>query len=137
MEIKKWASNSEEVLQTIPEKDLYPYEQKGTESDNLTFLDSTIISKDTKCLGMCWSPKEDTLHYKSYDKLSETKNPPKTKRGISSIVPSIYDPLGILQPYIIEGKMLLQSAWCYVGEDEKGLDWDDPLPREIENDFQS
>ena len=137
MEIKKWASNSEEVLQTIPEKDLYPYEQKGTESNNLTFLDSTIISKDTKCLGMCWSPKEDTLHYKSYDKLSETKNPPKTKRGISSIVPSIYDPLGILQPYIIEGKMLLQSAWCYVGEDEKGLDWDDPLPREIENDFQS
>ena len=86
---------------------------------------------------MCWSPKEDTLHYKSYDKLSETKNPPKTKRGISSIVPSIYDPLGILQPYIIEGKMLLQSAWCYVGEDEKGLDWDDPLPKEIENDFQS
>ena len=31
MEIKKWASNSEEVLQTIPEKDLYPYEQRETE----------------------------------------------------------------------------------------------------------
>ena len=33
--------------------------------------------------------------------------------------------------------MLLHSAWCYVGEDERGLNWDDSLPREIENDFQS
>ena len=33
--------------------------------------------------------------------------------------------------------MLLQSAWCYTGEDERGLDWDDPLPKEIENDVQS
>ena len=97
---------------------MYPYEQRETESNNLTFLDSTIISKDTKCLGMCWSPKEDTLHYKSYDKLSETKIPPQTKKKILSIIPSIYDPLGILQPYIIEGKMLLQSTWCYTREDE-------------------
>ena len=64
MEIKKWASNSKEVLQTIPEKDLYPYEQKEADSTNLTFLDGAIISKDTKCLGMSWSPKEDILHYK-------------------------------------------------------------------------
>ena len=60
-----------------------------------------------------------------------------TKRGISSIVPSIYDPLGILQPYIIEGKMVLQNAWCYKAKNEQGLDWDDPLPPEIKNEFQS
>ena len=33
--------------------------------------------------------------------------------------------------------MLLQCAWSYTGEDERGLDWDDPLPKVIENDFQS
>ena len=42
-----------------------------------------------------------------------------------------------MQPYIIEGKLLLQSALSYTGEDERGLDWDDPLRKEIENDFQS
>ncbi len=33
--------------------------------------------------------------------------------------------------------MLLQRTWCDQTGDETGLDSDIPLPKEIENDFQS
>ena len=58
---------------------------------------------------MSWRPSEDILHYNNYANLYEEKAPKHSKRGISSIVPSIYDPTGLMQPYIVEGKILLQK----------------------------
>ena len=55
MKIRKWASNSRDILDTIPPEDRYP-----------TLDDSNnLISKDTKCLGVSWSPSKDVLHYDS------------------------------------------------------------------------
>ena len=61
MKITKWPSNSTTLLQTIPEEELSPFEEVEDE-ENLTFRDPAIISKTTKCLGMSWTPKNDTLH---------------------------------------------------------------------------
>ena len=53
MKLRKWASNSCEILDSIPPEDIYP-----------TLNDSNnMISKDTKCLGVSWSPSQDMLHY--------------------------------------------------------------------------
>ena len=101
MKIRKWASNNDKILNTIPPEDRYP---TLDDSDNL-------ISKDTKCLGVSWSPSKDMLHYNSYNTLMAKKKPTFTKRGISSIVPALYDPAGLIQPYIVEGKICLQKAW--------------------------
>ena len=38
----------------------------------------------------------------------------------------IYDPLGLLSPYIIRAKMLIQQAWL------EAIEWDDPLPSHLE-----
>ena len=75
---KKWASNCRDILDTIPPEDRYPT------LDN----SNNLISKDTKCLGVSWSPSKDVLHYESYKALMTKKKPKITKRGISSVVPA-------------------------------------------------
>ena len=136
MTIRKWATNSHELLKTIPEDDRYPFEPlNGKDSDGLsvTFFDdqdtTSCISKDTKCLGMSWNPKTDKLHYQTYGKLKEDKKPKLTKRGISATIPSLYDPCGLMMPFITEGKIILQKTWCYRNDKNEGLDWDTPSPR--------
>ena len=61
-----------------------------------------------------------------------------TKRKLLSQVSSYFDPLGLLAPLIIRGKLLIQEAWTLE------LEWDAPLPQtlrdswlEIKQDFQS
>ena len=62
---------------------------------------------------MTWTPKEDMFHYKTYENLDKEKPSKLTKRGISSLMPSIYDPTGLLQPFIVQGKLSFQAAWTY------------------------
>ena len=141
MAIRKWATNSHELLQTIPEDDRYPFEplDGSSQLENITFIEqqdhSSVITKETKCLGMSWDPKEDKLHYKSYENLKEQKQPKYTKRGISALIPSLYDPCGLMMPFINEGKIILQKTWYYRSDKNGSLDWDDPLPAEIKEEF--
>ena len=131
MRITKWSSNSAAVLKTIPKEELSPYEE--VKESNITFGDPDIISQTTKCLGMTFCPKTDIFNYNSYEELStlEEKALKLTKRGISSIIPRIYDPTGLLQPFILKGKLILQQTWVYRKKDGKELGWDDKLPEEI------
>lgn len=55
---------------------------------------------------------------------------PFTRRGVLSTVNSIYDPLGLAVPVLLEGRLLLQKL-IIIGKsknNEKLLGWDDPLP---------
>ena len=140
MMIRKWDTNSHELLETIPEDGRYPFEPLNDESPNVTFFENqettSFITKDTKCLGMSWDPKKDILHYKTYEKLKEDKQPKLTKRGISATIPSLYDPCGLMMPFITEGKIILQKTWCHRNDNNEGLDWDDPLPAVIREEFE-
>ena len=49
-----------------------------------------------------------------------------TKRGFLSLVSSIFDPLEILIPAIIEPKQIIQLSW------QRKIDWEDPLPLDFE-----
>ncbi|XP_057310112.1 uncharacterized protein LOC130648106 [Hydractinia symbiolongicarpus] len=49
----------------------------------------------------------------------------ETKRGILSLTSSIFDPLGILTPFILEGKLIIQSLW------KSKVDWDEEIPTEL------
>ena len=56
-------------------------------------------------------------------------NKPFTKRGVLSVINSIYDPLGIATPVLIQGKSLLRSTSAHLKECQHE-DWDTPLPDE-------
>ena len=50
-----------------------------------------------------------------------------TKRMILSQVNSIYDPLGLADPFTVRAKILMRRLW---GSETK-FDWDDPVPEEF------
>ena len=113
MRITKWSFNSTALSKTIPKEELSPYEE--IQDPSITFGDPEIISQSIKSLGMTFCPQKDIFHYNSYEELSrlEGKALKLTKRRISSIIPRIYDPTGLLQPFILKGKLILQQTWVY------------------------
>ena len=71
-----------------------------------------------RALGVQWCVESDTFRFRI-----TIKDKPLTRRGILSIISSIYDPLGFAAPFALKTKKLLQDL-C---KDEK-LGWDDELP---------
>ena len=64
--------------------------------------------------------KSDTLGF-----CIELKDKPLSRRRILSTISSVYDPLGIVSPVILWGKLILQDL-C-----RQKVDWEDPVPEEI------
>lgn len=73
-----------------------------------------------RALGVQWFVESDELHFRA-----ELKDRPLTRRGILSTVSSVYDPLGLISPFLLQGKRILQGI-C-----KDGAHWDDPLPDPI------
>ena len=48
-----------------------------------------------------------------------------TKRGLLSFISSIYDPIGIISPSMLESKLIIQELW------RRNLVWDEQLPKDI------
>ena len=93
--LRKWTSNSKEVLKTLPLSELSPK------------LDPSLSEiPNERVLGIEWNPTTDTI---SID-LSK-KNQVNTKRGILSLIALIFDPLGIVSPALIEPKLIIQELW--------------------------
>ena len=87
MHARKWLSNSEQVLEKIPEED------RAAEVD----LDKGQLPS-VKTLGVLWLAKEDVFTYKV--------NPPDekfqlTKRNFLRKIAMLFDPMGFLAPYVI------------------------------------
>lgn len=76
-------------------------------------------------LGLAWNVAEDTLTFRT-----ELPNRPFTKRGIVSIVNTLFDPLGICSPITLAGRILQRRIIADGGEskDNSVLGWDEPLP---------
>ena len=59
-----------------------------------------------KILGIMWNHKRDTLNVRH-----SNKSYPNTKRGILSHINSIFDPLSLLVPFLLEPKLIIQQLW--------------------------
>ncbi|XP_055714269.1 uncharacterized protein LOC129808517 [Phlebotomus papatasi] len=107
--LRKWTSNSQALLENIPEN------QRET--------GICEISPETKikALGLLWNPEKDEFSY-NFSTFEQNK---LSKRQLLSNVASIYDPLGFLAPVTVTAKILIQEAWKH----EK--DWDEELPEDI------
>lgn len=107
--LTKWMSNRRAVLDAIPE------EQRAKDMKDLD-LNYDVLPVE-RVLGVQWCIQSDAFKFKII-----VQERPATRRGILSIVSSIYDPLGILSPVVLVAKIILQQL-C-----KKGLGWDDPIP---------
>jgi hypothetical protein len=71
---------------------------------NINEIDLSEESTIERALGVYWFIEDDKLGFHI-----NVKNQPPTKRGILSLVSSVYDPLGIASPFVLIGKSILQS----------------------------
>lgn len=115
--IAKWISNSRDVMKTIPMSD------RVKEVNDLD-LDQNILLID-RALGVQWCIETDTFQFKV-----SLKEKPKTRRGILSMVNSVYDPLGFLAPVMLQPKIILQEL-CKLR-----LNWDDPIPQSLSSKWE-
>ena len=96
--LTKWVSNAYDVIQSVPVSE---------RASSVKELDLENLPVE-RALGILW----------------DVKDRPPTRRGILSVISSIYDPLGFVAPLILPAKAILRDL-C-----RKGLDWDDRIPLE-------
>src|SRR4029434_2266189 len=110
--LSKWISNSRAVLATVPQED---------RAKEVKELD---LSKDQlpmeRALGLQWCVQSDSFKFNIT--ISERA---LTRRGILSMVSSIYDPLGFLCPLTWPAKLLLQEL-C-----RQNFGWDVTIPHTL------
>ncbi|XP_062538081.1 uncharacterized protein LOC134206395 [Armigeres subalbatus] len=117
-EIRNWVSNSSLVLSKM-------------NVELSTAKDSTIISDlpSQKILGMWWDTQDDVFKYKigwtRFDSALLDGSRCPTKREILRTLMTIYDPVGLIDHYLVLLKILLQEVW------RTGNDWDDPIPENL------
>ena len=86
---------------------------------------NTALSTD-RALGVIWDVNDDAIKYNV--KLEEK---PRTRRGITSTVSSIFDPLGLIAPIILKEKIILQD----LNKQSIKLGWDNLIPNEKEEEW--
>ncbi|XP_071094549.1 uncharacterized protein [Haliotis cracherodii] len=106
--LTKWISNSSTVMKSIP-----PQERAKDVKD--LNLDCEDLPSE-RALGVYWFVQSHTLGFTIKSKLK-----PDTKRGILSVVSSVYDPLGLMALFILISKQLLQN----LHHEQK--DWDEDV----------
>ncbi|XP_055605881.1 uncharacterized protein LOC129754048 [Uranotaenia lowii] len=113
--LHNWRSNCSQVLESLG-----VWENPSTKQLNLASED-----KVERVLGMLWNPTTDKLGFSTQMRddvqqlISSGKRP--TKRQILRCVMTLLDPLGLLAPFVIHGKVLIQDLW------RSGIGWDDEV----------
>lgn len=110
LRVHKFNSNQKEVISSIA-----PTERAVT-TDALGFNPNT--TPEGRILGIWWSVANDTFGFN----ISAKEHPP-TRRGLLSVVTSLYDPLSFVVPFTLSGKCILQEMCC------RSTGWDDPVPK--------
>lgn len=77
-------------------------------------LELDIESNPSKLLAHFWDKREHTIEIKA--DLNSTENSPVTKRTILSKLSSVYDPLGIMSPTMVEGKRIYRERRLECGD---------------------
>ncbi|XP_055680290.1 uncharacterized protein LOC129788348 [Lutzomyia longipalpis] len=80
-----------------------------------------VLPDASATLGMIWQKTQDRLSFK-WKRESPSVH---TKRVVLSVLASLYDPLGLLGPVVILGKLLMQAIW------QMKIGWDEQVPEPI------
>ncbi|KAL4008603.1 hypothetical protein ACER0C_002455 [Sarotherodon galilaeus] len=105
LHLHKFVSNDKEVLAATKAKD-----------QDMALGELHI----ERALGVQWCIEADEFQFRV-----QVKDNPLTRRGVLSIVASVFDPLGFVAPFILIGKQILQTL-C-----KDKINWDEDLPDHI------
>ena len=119
-QIHKWETNNEKVLRSL--------KSEKNENGDETFAKQSlgVSEQQSKVLGIQWNPAEDKL---TLDLLpaAEQDSGKLTKHKMLSLLAKIFDPLGLVRPAVIQGKVAFQEACKTLKE------WDTEVPGEVKD----
>ena len=110
--VHKIVSNSVEVVKSVP------VESRCAGLQSLDVGSSNLPVERT--LGVEWDTDTDTFSIHVRPRTKEVN-----RRGILSVVSSVFDPLGLVSPFVLKGKLLLREL-C-----RGGFGWDEPIPSDV------
>ncbi|KAK4326945.1 hypothetical protein Pmani_002549 [Petrolisthes manimaculis] len=109
--LTKFVSNSRSLLKSLPS------EHHGKTFKELDLCRDCLPVE--KALGITWNIESDKLTI-----AVSRKTKPFTKRGLLSTIGAMYDPLGIVSPFILHERKILQDL-CKLK-----LGWDEEIPEQ-------
>ena len=112
LRLHKIASNRPRVIEAFPPED----RSKDVEGLDL-FADELPTQRS---LGLSWNMHTDVFTFQIADQK------PFTRRGVLSMINSLYDPLGFLAPVSVRERLILRDLTM------QAEDWDTPLPKDME-----
>ncbi|XP_039443988.1 uncharacterized protein LOC120424032 [Culex pipiens pallens] len=111
--VKKWCSNSEQVLKCVPEED----------REKPKPIEEYSANEAIKALGVLWDPREDEFRFVNC--LEECDDKPVSKTKVFSDILKVFDPLGFVAPVIVLAKVFMQKLWA------SKMDWATELNEEL------
>ena len=99
MNLREFVTNARNALERIPEKD-------------------KLLDLNQKVLGIKWNLKTDNIEVKFLSSNLEDKF---TRRKVLEVMASLFDPLGLVSPCLVDPKLLFQKLW------HKPKNWDEEL----------
>ena len=111
LSLRNGSATVERFSQSIPES------ERSTEFRRLDLYRDELPAQ--RALGIRWCVESDTFAFDTC-----IKPQPATRRGILSVVSSVFDPLGFVSPFVVVTKQALQDL-CRIK-----LGWDDEVPPE-------
>lgn len=119
-EMRGWISNEDRALALVP-ADL-----RAAPTPEVS------LGSPVRALGLFWYPKEDFLGFRTgFQEDSTSQYSKLTKRSALSHLMRVYDPLGLLAPVVVKGRILFQSLW------RSSIGWDEQLPPTEVNAWQA
>jgi len=111
MHARKWLSKVPDVLLSI----------RASDCETEIYLDSSELPP-VKTLGVLWCPMKDVFKFQVN---LPTKSNDHTKRSFLRKIATLFDPLGLLLPYTMRAKVLIQEMWA------SDVDGDEPVDRRL------
>lgn len=111
--LHKIISNEPQVMAAFPSSEI-AVERLDMESP---------ASLPQRTLGVAWHTNKD-----KFEITTEVQNKPFTRRGILSVVNSIFDPIGLVSPISLGGRLIQRNALLTETLDSSKSTWDEPLP---------
>ena len=131
MNLRKWKSNSQELLEKIESaaKLAQPASAPRIVEEDETYvkaiMDHGTLNQSDKILGVTWNSLQDAFLFEFTELCEHFKATVVTKRLILRLTAKLFDPLGLVSPFVIQLKIFFQDLCVCKTE------WDSPLSGEL------
>ena len=114
-----------QIYDLLLEASMQPHKISSNDPAILEDIPTELLnqSKNVKVLGVQWDTERDSLMFNFIEKVELKQD---TKRTFLQQSASIFDPLGLISPFVAKVKILFQDLWILK------LGWDEPLPPDIQ-----